>query len=606
MDLSSTAPYFIAEIGINHNGDKEQAFQLIDAAAMAGVNAVKFQKRTLEKLYTKELLDNPNSQEWSFQYLLPQLQNLELSFEDYEKLKHHAKAKGLDFIVTPFDLDSLTFVKALGVDAIKMASADLVYWPLIDEAIQTRKPLILSTGMWDESTIEKTIEHVKNQTDNFVVLHCQSTYPAPEDNLHIRYIQRLQELWPHVGYSSHDRGILPSLLAYSQGARVIEKHITLDATQLGPDHKASIEPTQFKQLVEEIKRAEIILGKKSKVVNQAEMLNKEVFAKSAYLKKDYRKNELIKLEDINFMSPGKGLFAHEIQSYLLRPLMIDKPASSLLTAQDFEESISIKEWPKFGFNREWGVKCRFHDFEDYDSVSSACVEFHCSDKDLDNHKLISNPNKSLIIHAPEILDKELLDLCTMDLGLQNRSLLALERTIKMTEKMQQGFSQKSKPKVVVHLGGMTLHDENVNITQMMHQTENVLSKLDLSNVSLLPENLPPRPWYLGGQWFQHAFCDAKEMLQFCRLLGLGMTLDICHAQLWCRYAGLKLMDYVKTVMPVVQHIHLSDAKGIDGEGIQIGEGEIDFDEIMRYLEKYTFSWVPEICNEMGIRYRKSR
>lgn len=594
MSCMSTKPYFIAEIGINHNGDLQQALLLIDAAASAGVNAVKFQKRTLEKIYTKEIIENPNSQEWSFQYLIPQLKELELSLADYQVLKKRTKDLGLDFIITPFDLDSLAFVETIGVDAIKIASADLVYWPLIDASIKTGKPIILSTGMWNESIIQKTIEHVKNLTENFVVLHCQSTYPAPEDNLNMRYLKRLSTLWPQVGYSSHDRGILPSLLAYSQGARIIEKHITLDPNQLGPDHKASIDPAAFKQLVDEIKRAEIILGQETKVVNQAETLNKEVFAKSAYLKRDLAKNEYIKKEDLEYFSPGKGLFAFEIEDYLAIPLKVDKPKGSMLTAEDFTETLAISEWPKFEFNREWGVKCRFHDFEEYNLVDSACIEFHCSDKDLDCNKVITSPNKSLIIHAPEILGKELLDLCSTDLALQDRSISALDRTIKMTERMHQGFSKKSKPKIVVHLGGMTLNDERANTTDMMRRAERFLSTLDLVQVDLLPENLPPRPWYLGGQWYQHAFCDAKEILNFCKSLGLGMTLDVCHAQLWCKYAGVDLMDYVKTVMPIVRHIHLSDAKGIDGEGLQFGEGEIDFDALMRELEKYKFSWVTEI------------
>jgi len=594
MNCMNLKPYFIAEIGINHNGLLEEALLLIDAAAKAGVNAVKFQKRTLEKIYTKELIENPNAQEWSFQYLIPQLKDLELSLSDYQALKKRAKEKGLDFIITPFDLDSLAFVQSIGVDAIKIASADLVYWPLIDEAIKTGKPIILSTGMWSEAVIEKTIAHVKKLTQNFVVLHCQSTYPAPDDNLNIRYLKKLAKLWPHIGYSSHDRGVLPCVLAYSQGARVIEKHITLDVNQLGPDHKASIDPATFAQLVDEVKRAEIILGQEIKIVNQAEMLNKEVFAKSAYLKREVAKNEYITKDDLDYFSPGKGLFAFEIDDYLSQPLQVNKPKGSLLIAEDFSETIAIHQWPKFTFNREWGVKCRFHDFDEYDQVDSACVEFHCSDKDLDHDKVISNPKKSLIVHAPEILDKELLDLCSNDIGLQNRSILALDKTIKMTERMHQGFAQHSKPKIVVHLGGMTLNAEKVDINDMMRKADRFLSTLDVSRVDLLPENLPPRPWYLGGQWHQHAFCDAKEMRNFCQSLGLGMTLDISHAQLWCKYANISLMDYVKTVMPVVRHLHLSDAKGIDGEGLQFGEGEIDFDILMRYLEKYQFSWVTEI------------
>lgn len=594
MSIFKKSPYYIAEIGVNHNGSIEQALTLMQQAKESGVDAVKFQKRDLDSLYTPEVLDDPNSQEWSFQYLIPQLRELELSHEDFVKLRAAAKDLDLDFIVTPFDHVSLQFCLELGVDAFKMASADLVYWPLMEAIAKTGKPFILSTGMWDKDTITRCVNHVKQFSTNFVVLHCQSTYPAPDDNLNLNFLNTLKDIWPNVGYSSHDRGTLPCLLAFTQGASIIEKHITADTAQLGPDHKASATPAEFKEMIDSIERAKVILGNSEKVVNQAETLNKELFAKSAYLIVDKSKGDTISLNDVQFLSPGKGLFSSDLENYIGKPLQIEKKIGELLTKEDFGERLTIDNWPRFEFNREWGVKCRFHDFNDYDKVDSKFVEFHCSDKDLDFNGDIGNSNKKLVIHAPEILDKDLLDLCSANTAIQDKSIDAIRETIKLTKKVHTKFSQSSKPKIVVHLGGMSLNEMTPNLKTMMTQAERFLKTLDLSEVELMPENLPPRPWYLGGQWYQYAFCTAEDMLQFCRSMGLGMTLDICHAQLWCKYAGHSLLDYVETVMPVVSHVHLSDALGIDGEGLQFGEGEIDFDVLMRKLEKKTFSWVPEI------------
>jgi len=151
-----------------------------------------------------------------------------------------------------------------------------------------------------------------------------------------------------------------------------------------------------------------------------------------------------------------------------------------------------------------------------------------------------------------------------------------------------------RPKIVVHVGGMSISEQSLDTLALTRKAERFLRDLDLNGIDLLPENLPPRPWYLGGQWFQYGFMKAEDMAAFCKSLGLGMTFDVCHAQLYCHLAGVKLMDYAKSVAPYVRHVHLSDAHGAAGEGVQVDEGEIDWDALMRVLEKIPFSWVPEI------------
>ena len=141
---------------------------------------------------------------------------------------------------------------------------------------------------------------------------------------------------------------------------------------------------------------------------------------------------------------------------------------------------------------------------------------------------------------------------------------------------------------------MSLIGGNYDCAEMTVKAEKILRDINLDGVELLPENLPPRPWYLGGQWHQYGYMRPEDMASFCKSLSLGMTFDICHAQLYCKYAGISLLEYAKIVQPYIRHVHISDAHGVDGEGVQIGEGELDFDSIFRFMEKIQFSWVPEI------------
>lgn len=594
--LNNDGLYVIAEIGINHNGSLDEALWLMREAAKAGAVAVKFQKRELSEIYVESLLKDPNSAEWSFQYLIPQLQSLELSKEDFHQLRAEAKSLDVDFIVTPFDHVSADFVSTLGLDAVKFASADLTNWPLISHTLARLKcPAIFSTGMWDDATIRKSAKYITENFDNrFAMLLCQSTYPAPPESLNLRYLNTLASIAPMIGYSGHELGVQASLLAHAMGATIIEKHITRDIHQLGPDHKASLTPTQFKGLVDQLRLTRTMLGEDRKVITMAEQLNKEVFAKSLIAKRDLSEGEEIRLEDIKFMSPGKGITPDRLPEFLGKKLMRAKKINDYITEQDFEKALTIAEWPHFDFSKEWGVKCRFHDFEIYKQLKTPVIEFHCSDRDVIDEVHASSESSSLIMHAPEIIGRDLFDLCSDNHAVVQKSVDILEQTIVRTRELAPGFRQDDKPKIVLHVGGMSLLDGDYDCADITSKAEKILRDINLDGVDLLPENLPPRPWYLGGQWHQYGYMRPEDMAAFCKSLSLGMTFDICHAQLYCKYSGMDLVDYAKIVLPYIRHVHISDAHGIDGEGVQIGEGELDFDALFRHLEKIQFSWVPEI------------
>ena len=298
----SNQTYVIAEIGVNHNGDLDSALELMRISARAGVDAVKFQKRSLKQIYTPKLLNNPNSAEWSFQYLLPQLKQLELTEKDYLIIDQYAKELELDLIITPFDLESAEFIPHLSLAAIKIASADMTNLPLLEYVSKQKIPIIISTGMWTDKQIRNTAQFIKKLTTKYALLHCQSTYPAPFESINLSYLNILKNLAPIVGYSGHERGISVCLAAIGMGAKIIEKHITLDRDQKGPDHRASLEPQEFESLVEEIKIVEKSLGLGKKIVKSAEILNREVFAKSLTANKNLSSGHVLIKQDIVLLS----------------------------------------------------------------------------------------------------------------------------------------------------------------------------------------------------------------------------------------------------------------------------------------------------------------
>jgi sialic acid synthase SpsE len=215
--------YIIAEIGVNHNGILPLALELIDVAVSAGADAVKFQKRNLEKLYAQKYLDNANSGEKTLRYLLPILQQVELPDSDYEKIVDYCQQKGITFLCSAFDVDSADFLEKLGVPAYKVASADLTNLPLLDHLVEKGKPLILSTGMSRMEEVEVTVNFLKERSAAFALLHCNSTYPAAFDDINLRFMDRLRIFGVPVGYSGHERGIAVSTVASALGATIIER-----------------------------------------------------------------------------------------------------------------------------------------------------------------------------------------------------------------------------------------------------------------------------------------------------------------------------------------------------------------------------------------------
>lgn len=252
--------YVIAEIGLNHNGDVELAKQLIDVAADAGADAVKFQKRTPEIATPEHMRDLPRETPWGTMTYLDYRRRVEFDRDEYIDISDHALLRGLEWFASPWDEPSVDFLEDLGVVAHKVASASLTDHGLLRALRDTGKTVILSTGMSTIEQIDAAIEVLG--TERLLLLHATSTYPMEPGEANLRMIPALRDRYPGVpvGYSGHERGLQISLAAVALGAVAVERHITLDRTMWGSDHAASLEPTGLQHLVRDIRVIEASLG----------------------------------------------------------------------------------------------------------------------------------------------------------------------------------------------------------------------------------------------------------------------------------------------------------------------------------------------------------
>ena len=264
------AVFIIGEIGINHNGDLEIAKKLIDAAAEAGCDAVKFQKRTVDKVYTQEYLDSSRESPWGHTQRA-QKEGLEFSEAEYDAIDAYCRQKGIEWFASAWDVDSQKFLRKYNLRYNKVASAMLTRDELLEEIASEGRYTFISTGMstWEE--IDHAVEIFRKHSCPFELMHCNSTYPMEDEDANLALIPVLRERYScKVGYSGHERDIFPSVLSVAAGASSIERHITLDKTMYGSDQKASIEPDQLRKLVQEVRHAEAIRGNGEKTLSPAE------------------------------------------------------------------------------------------------------------------------------------------------------------------------------------------------------------------------------------------------------------------------------------------------------------------------------------------------
>lgn len=343
------APCFIiAEAGVNHNGDERMAFQLVEAAARAGASAVKFQT------FRADTLASPHAQTAEYQKTLTghesqfeMLKKLELSRGAHYQLKDKCGDLGIEFMSTPFDPDSVDFLDELGVQRFKVPSGEITNLPFLQHIASKGRPIILSTGMATLDEVRDAVEAVRSTrarmefteplAEVLTLLHCTSNYPAAFNDVHLNAMVTLHaELSLPVGYSDHTTGTLLAPVAVSLGATVIEKHFTLNRHLPGPDHAASLEPGEFKQLVDDIRSIEEALGSHEKQPVPSELPVRDVVRKSVTLAKPLRAGHTLRREDLVLLRPGTGIPPREIDNIVGRKLKRDYPAWHTLNWSDLQ------------------------------------------------------------------------------------------------------------------------------------------------------------------------------------------------------------------------------------------------------------------------------
>lgn len=304
--------FVIAEAGVNHNGDMKLAKELVDKAAEAGADAVKFQSFITEELITPDAMKAgyqvESTGEGGSQYDM--LKALELSAADHAELKAHCDERRIIYLCTPYERASVDMLHELGVTAFKVASTDTTNVPFLAYMAAKGRPVILSTGMSTMGEVEEAVDALEEagSANKIVILHCTSEYPAPFDELNLRAMHTLEQAFGHpVGFSDHTPGVGASPWAVALGAHMIEKHFTLDRAMTGPDHKASVEPAQLAELVRTIRDVEGALGDGIKRIVASERPNKSVMQKSLVASRAIAAGEEIVEDDLTCKRPGTGL-----------------------------------------------------------------------------------------------------------------------------------------------------------------------------------------------------------------------------------------------------------------------------------------------------------
>lgn len=337
LGIGTDKVFFIAEAGINHNGCMDNAKKLIDLAKKSGADCVKFQKRTISRILTKEGLDKPYNSENAFAPKYGDHKKfLEFSFDQFRELKRYSEEVGILMTASGWDEESIDFLYELGVPFFKLASADLTNFPLVEHAAKKGIPLIISTGMADFNDVQDAYEIASIHNDRICLMQCTSSYPTQNEDINLRVIELYNSYFPHavIGYSGHEKGIAITLGAVALGAKIVERHFTLDRTMKGGDHSASLEEPGLIKLIRDIKIMEVALGipEKTKLKSEKECFIK--LSKSLVSTRKIFKGEVLKRNMLTTKGPGTGISPTKMKRILERMMRVNK---------DIEEDVVIND-----------------------------------------------------------------------------------------------------------------------------------------------------------------------------------------------------------------------------------------------------------------------
>jgi sialic acid synthase SpsE/sugar phosphate isomerase/epimerase len=558
--------YLIAEIGINHNGDSEIAKSLIVEAQLSGCQAVKFQYRNLSRTYsglTREIGD---------EILSTEIERNFINVSEIIYLVKFAKSLGLEVGISFFDeLDVTDFEASIDLfDFFKIPSVEITNLSLINKLLSFEKFVYISTGASTELEVEEIFELLPK--DGWMPLHCVSNYPTQILNSKIGYLNFLAERWGRpVGYSSHDEFWEICLIAITQGATVIERHITLDKSQVGLDHTTSSTPDEFLRLSSILSNyPQIMSGFGPRYPNQGELINRQNLGKSYFAKHNVAEGEKFRLENFEYRHPRIGLSLNEVDRYLNGEIKVGLRKADALTKAHFSKVVSISERVVDICNsHDVSLPVRIHDyFEISNRFPLNHFELHLSFGEidrLDDFIPLSKKHK-ITIHFPDYISPTaLFDPFSEDKAIEKGSRDVIQKLSNFVNRLSDLTSTR-----ITTVTSLSQFDGDKE--SFYTRCAELQSDLNSSSSQFTYQWLPPFAWYFGGTEKLHVF-NSLEDVDFILRHRLGITLDTSHFLMSSNFFEFDALNTFLRLKSQIQHLHLADAKSFDGEGFQVGMGD---------------------------------
>ncbi|MDG6108625.1 N-acetylneuraminate synthase family protein [Dactylosporangium aurantiacum] len=594
--------YVIAEIGKNTDGDLGRCAELVRAVHRAGAQAVRFAHFSLDASVHPDALRPGAERAWSLALELPFRTERLFDADGYRAVLDLCGELGLDLIGTPWDLPSLEVFQAAGVTDYAVNSINAYNLPAAQRILAAARRSYLSTGGLGEPQVKRLVEALELSGRDAVLMHAVTAYPAPLSTLNLRALQVLQRYHPHVGYSSNDLVPTAPLAAVANGATVIGKHVHL-LDGAGPAHRASITVGELAELVATLREFEAASGEERKHESRGEMANRDVLAKGLVLARAVPSGQPLTAEDLALQLPPKGVLAEEWFDVLGLPAARDLTAGDYLFTADVGGQRDDDLGERGVVPGERGVVVRLKDIDEMTAGRDFdYVEVHYAASDIGKPDTFDEYDLDVVVHVPEYADGVLLDLCAYDEALRRFSIEVIDRVMAKARALRPRFTRGGDlVRFVIHPGALTHPDPLADPSRQYELFADAMRRMNTDGLEVLVENMTPFAWFLAGDWsprqgVSNSFLDPHAMRAFVEEHGYRMTLDLCHAQLYCNHAGLSLREYMEVVRPVVGHIHFSDATGIDGEGIRVGTGDIDWRAVCEVFGGHTGGWTPEIWN----------
>ena len=561
----------IAEIGINHKGSELRLKKIIDIASGAKAWAVKFQFRGINDFYAKK-------NEIGDEIISKEIEKSNLQFSKILKFTKYAKNKnlkvGISFFRTKDLKDYINYIDYF--DFIKIPSAEFNNDELINLSKKYSKKIFISSGGNDEKTIIKRIKKLDKK--KFIPLHCIANYPTLTGFQQLNFLRKLSKIQNlRFGYSSHDKDWEINLITMGMGISFIERHLTLNKSENGLDESSSSEKYDFEKICFFANNIQYILGTGARYPNQGEIINMQNLGTSFYAKKDLKKGAKLNFSEIELKAPRLGLSKNEIQTIKNKKLITNINKNDPILLSSFKKSKYTFNEKKINFliEKKISLPFRFHDaINIHKNFPTKFNEWHLSYDEVkmfDNKKIkideFIDVNREYSLHLPDYINNNnLLNPFANNIVVRKESTKVIDTTIKIAKRICD--LTKNKIKIV---GSFSQNMGSKEAT--MDKIFNLIDKLNDDQFEILPQWLPKIAWYFGGAQKIDIFNNYED-INYLIKYNKRICLDISHLILSANYENKNWNKWYDILINLSNHLHLSDAKGIDGEGIDFGKGEL--------------------------------